>query len=155
MMVTPLENCSTYFLAELLTSARFLWIQFDSQKPVEVIQIAQRRKELPRSAHPTPPSAVHSACASSKRKHSLVSNDQSPLPTLLHLIHLDHWPVSPLDLLQHQLVNLQCVLARLLHEARIRYASDFGCALARLGRWGRGERALRDEVTSELLGDGR
>ena len=60
MMVTPLENCSTYFLAELLTSARFLWIQFDSQKPVEVIQIAQRRKELPRSAHPTPPSAVHS-----------------------------------------------------------------------------------------------
>ena len=67
MMVIPLENCSTYFLAELwggnVTSVnvRGNVPLTDSLKTVKVVKIGQGREELLGSAH-------------------LVTNHNSPLP---------------------------------------------------------------------------
>jgi hypothetical protein len=52
-MVTPLENCSTYFLAELIVSVFFSCPQRNLLKPIEMVQIRHGREELVSTSHPT------------------------------------------------------------------------------------------------------
>ena len=143
MMVIPLENCSTYFLAELwgenVTSVnvRGNVPPTDSLKTVKVVKIGQGREELLGSAH-------------------LVPNYNPPLPRLFDLEQLDDGSAPLPDLIHDVLINLERLVGSLFQERLVRDGLDIDRFIRVEGRRLRvGKDTSLEEVASELLARGR
>lgn len=102
---------------------------------VKVVQVGESREELAGTAN-------------------LVTNNKSALSRVLNLEHFDDRSVTALDFVHDSLVHFEGVFARLFEERGVRNGSNVGCALGGFHRPRSGERASRDKVASELLGDG-
>lgn len=102
---------------------------------VKVVQVGESREELAGTTN-------------------LVTNNKSALSRVLNLEHFDDRSVTALDFVHDSLVHFEGVFARLFEERGVRNGSNVGCALGGFHRPRSGERASRDKVASELLGDG-
>ena len=135
-MVTPFENCSTYFLAELNSQHSLFWaVAANSLETVEMVQIRHGREELVSSAH-------------------LESNNDPPFPTLFNLKHLDNRSTPPFDLIHDFLVNVDSVVRGLVEESSVGNTSDIRQSVGVLDGSGGWKDTSSDKVASELLGDG-
>lgn len=154
MIVTPLENCSTYFLAEL---AQYPCQIVLHKHKCRVKLTKDRRSDInhsmPRRNDEYHPSCSISAYNTGTKKlcNSLVPNDDPSLSTIFNFVHLNNRPITSFDLVHDILVNLKRVPTCLLQESSIRYRanislSSFGFLCRR-----RGEYATRDEIASQLL----
>ena len=103
-------------------------------KRVKVIQVRQCAEEVSRAAH-------------------LVPDHQAALAGTLNFEHFNHRTVTRLDIPHNVLVNLKRVVGCLFEEHGVRN-SAYICLAICATRWGRifGKVALRDEVTTKLLG---
>lgn len=102
---------------------------------VKVVQVGESREKLAGTAN-------------------LVTNNKPALSRVLNLEHFDDRSVTALDFVHDSLVHFEGVFARLFEERGVRNGSNVGCALGGFHRPRSGERASRDKVASELLGDG-
>lgn len=86
---------------------------------------------------------------------SLETNDNPPFPALFNLKHLNNRSTSPLDLVHDFLVDVDSVVGSFIEECGIRDTSNIRQSFGVLDGSSGWEDTSSDEVTSELLGNGR